>query len=356
MAHVNNNTIAVFAVILLMFAIIGQFIVYKKAGELESMYMPGQVTGKATATGTISLIVLRPLSDIDFHGELGDDNQTVILEWADLGQDNVSIYITDNLTDSFGYGPPNVSGLTVFNWSDPTAGNVHQRYYRLGVSSFGIFNISENIVGKYDIPIRFANGNPATYELNQISLPLIPYNMSFGDIMRWGTANDVVLRYNTTDTGGKFKGWETNLRLADGSWLMQFSRMSVFDGYIFPYVQHPYNLTVIGTVPTGKAEIPMVITNGAPATYEMMLLGWNSLRTDCNLVSALNTTTPPETMVWFDTTDLGVTYQGWRTNIMIFNGTGWTWFPPGGCMQPGYGYSFLQIGAPYNWTYYRDLG
>ncbi len=354
MIRVNNNMIAVFAVILLMFAVAGQLFVYKKAGDLENAYRPQEITGKATATGTVSLIVIRPISDIDFHGELAGDNRTVILRWANLNQDNVSIYIADNLTDNFGYGTPNVTGLTVFNWSDPTAGSVPHRYYRLGISRYGLYNLSENIVGKYDIPIKFADGGPATYELNEISFPLIPYNLSFSDIMRWGTPNDVVLRYNTTDIGGKFKGWETNLKLAGGTWLTQFSRMSVTDGYVFPFVQNPYNLTLIGTVPDGTVKVPMVVTNGAPATYEMMLMGWNSLRTECNLASALNTTTPPETMVWFDTTDIGGTYQGWRTNLLLFNGTGYSWFPAGGCMKPGYGYSFLQIGAPYNWTYDRS--
>ena len=354
MHHINNNELAVFAVLLLLLSLMGQIIVMNKADEVNYKPTIKKVTGKASATGIVKLSIRYPLSSLNFTAILADDNESVFLSWKDYLVDNYSIYATENLSAGFNYSDPLAEGLTVFNYTDSNARNYQQRYYKLSIWENGTETTASETVGKFDIPIHFADGNPAGYELNQVSLPLIPNNLSFDNIVRWGTNGDIVLRFNTSDLGATFEGWETNLK-AGGQWIHQFDFMSNLEGYVFIGVQNPYNLTVVGGVPEGDVTVPMQTVSGNPAAYEMMLLGWNSLKTNCNLEGALNTTIPPGTVIWFNTTDIGGTYEGWDTYILLFNGTDWDWFPSGGCMRPDRGYRFLSIGAPYNWTYDRTI-
>ena len=336
----DNNILAAMAILLILFSILSQIIVYKKTSEIET---PSQITGKATAT--VSLAITGTPQGVGFTAKLANDNQTIILSWNNQSQDNVSIYYTDNY--SAGFGAPNITGLTALNWTDAAAGSVQQRFYKLKIFQLGTSYFANNTVGKYDIPIRFANGNPANYELNQISFPLIPFNNTVEDIARWSRSGDIILRFNTSEAvGGMFEGWETNIKMG-GTWIKNFETFSPLEGYVFINVIQPYNLTIVGKVPTGQATIPMHITTGSPGAYEMMLLGWNSLTTNCNLSVALNTTTDANTVLWFNTTDQGVTYAGWETYLQMFG----NWFPANGCMYPGIGYRFASISNAYNWTY-----
>ncbi len=346
MHHINNNVLAVFAVLLIMLSMTGPFIVIKKADEMKGMNTVEKVTGRATAT--IKLSVIRPVSEVDFRAVLLDDNKTVMLAWNDLGIDNVSVYISNSPFSGFDISDPNVTGITALNWTDTNSSLVPHRYYRIGIWREGLVEFSNNTVGKFDIPIKYADGNPAAYELNQVSMPLVPHNISFSNIVRGATSGDIVLRFNTSDIGSNFEGWETNIKMG-GGWIEQFDTMYPLEGYVFINVQNPYNLTIVGDVPEGTVTIPMKFASGSPTNYEMMLLGWNSLITDCNLSHALNTTTAPGIVTWFNTTDAGGIYEGWDTFLII----GSDWFPSDGCMRPGYGYRFLSVGTPYNWSYNR---
>jgi hypothetical protein len=344
---IGNNMLAIGAVLLIMISLLGNFVVFKKAGELEPRPLK-RMTGRVT-TGYVNITIHRSLEELDLRARLEPDNSTVTLFWGEVGQDNVSIFITDDIFGGFDYGSPNATVVSAFNWSDPSAGNVPERYYRLGIYRQGIMNISQSVAAKYQIEVRHADGDPTGYEINQVSLPLIPYNDTFEDIAKFASDGDIVLRFNTTDTGSTFSGWETNLRMGN-IWLKQFDRWDYREGYVFIAVDHNYNMTIVGEVPRGEITIPMHVATGSPAGFEMMLLSWNSLRTECDLDLALNTT-DADSILWFNTTEIGGQYEGWQTYLRFGN----SWFPSEACMRPGYGYRFPSIENEYNWTYDRTI-
>ncbi|MEM4267269.1 MAG: hypothetical protein QXK37_00395 [Candidatus Woesearchaeota archaeon] len=343
-----NNIVGVLVIMLLLLSILGPYAVYKRATEV--LRYP-TVTGKASSIGSIGIhIVLPPpdMNSLNLTAVLAEDNKSIILLWNSVSANNYSIYITDDIVSGFDYANPNITGLTATNWTDVNASQAQQRYYKVGVWNSGLEYVSNETAGKYDIEIKFANGNPAGYELNQISLPLMPANLSFSNIVRGGSDGDMVLRFNRTDLGPNFVGWETNIKIG-GTWMGDFDVFSLLEGYVFINVQTPYNLTIAGRVPSEEVAISMPAVTGSPAGHEMILLGWNSAYPNCNLSNALNTTTPPETIVWFNTTNIGGQYDGWQTFMLI----GSQWFPTSGCMLPGKGYRFVQIGTPYTWHYDR---
>ena len=174
--HISNNLLGACAVLLIILSMIGSLFVYQKADEIESR-MAESITGQAT--GTVRLSIMRSLSEMDFHAVLADDNESVMLVWNDLGFENVSIFITDDLVAGFDLANPNVTGITAENWTDTNASQVQQRYYRIGVWRMGYLNVSLNIVGKFDISLTQANGR-----WNYISLPTVPYNMSRDEVLR----------------------------------------------------------------------------------------------------------------------------------------------------------------------------
>jgi len=201
MNKLNNNIVAVFAVLLILFSIIGQIVVNKKVDEIENLYGVEEVTGKISATGTVSFSIIRSLSDINFHAELANDNQTVILFWENISQANVSVYITNNLSEGFNYGSPNTTGITAFNWSDPTSSSVPERYYKIGIWYMGIYNISKNTAGKYDINLTTDNGR-----WNYISLPFEPYNSTLSEVLKSiGGKYDWLYEY--IPSSGSFDFW-----------------------------------------------------------------------------------------------------------------------------------------------------
>jgi hypothetical protein len=281
---------------------------------------------------------------------LAEDNESVILRWPNLEADNYSIYMTDNLSSGFSLA---VSGYHNTNWTDTFAGMFQHRYYNISASKAGLTYFATNAVGKFDIEIGRADGSPAQYELNQVSFPLVPTNDSLSSIARRAQIGDIILRFNTSDMGTQFVGWETALK-QDSGWIRQFERMPYYEAFIFINVAQAYNMTIVGVVPTGYYSHNMVPVDGSPIGYEMLLLGWNSPYSNCVLDTALNTTSPPGAITWFDTTDSGSTYDGWQTFMLIDSGSGYSWFPTNGCMQPGKGYRFLSIGAPYVWNYQRS--
>jgi hypothetical protein len=189
---IGNNALAIGALILIVISLLGNLMVFKKAGEFEQMPLK-KMTGRVT-TGYVNITILRSLTELNVRAKLEPDDRTVTLFWEDIGQENVSIYITDDLESGFDYGHPNASGITGYNWSDPTAGDAIQRFYKIGIHRLGVFNVTVPTVGKYQIEVKEADGDPTGFEINQISLPLIPYNESFEDIVRSANNGDIVLR------------------------------------------------------------------------------------------------------------------------------------------------------------------
>jgi len=281
------------------------------------------------------------------------DNGSITLYWEEDYANSYKIYVTYDLDVGFNFGSPAATGITQTQWTDINATGNSDKFYKYS-SIYGVTEvISATTVGKNVIYIPASDGNPAGYELSQFSFPLMPFNQSFENIVRNYTFGDIYLRFNTSDLGTQFVGWQTNLNIG-ATWLKQFDSFSLYEGYVPIMIQNPYYLTYVGAVPEGIVNISVFNVTGSPGNHEMMLLGWNSMRTDCNLLSALNTTNSPSVVTWFNNTDLGATYEGWQTFLLLNNGTP-TWFPTDGCMIPTKGYRFLSVPMPYTWSYNRSI-
>jgi len=196
---INNNMLCIFAVVLIVISIFTQVIIVFKADQMRDVKITGKAT--ASATGTVSITILRPITDLNFRAILGPDNQSVILIWENMSMDNTSVYITNDLSTGFNLSSPNVTGVANLNWTDGTAVTVNERYYKIGIFRGGSETISSNIVGKFDINLTTANGR-----WNYISLPLNASNSSRANILR-PIANkfDFIYRYKA-DTG-TFDWW-----------------------------------------------------------------------------------------------------------------------------------------------------
>ena len=197
MHHINNKILATFAILLMLISITGQVIIFKRADEIEQSPLE-KVTGKAS--GTVFIAIMRPFTEMNLRGELEDDNETVRLIWNDLGHDNISIFIAKNAT-GFNFGAPNITGITVFNWSDPTSGNDAERYYKIGMWNMGLFNVSENTVVKYDMNLTTTNGR-----WNYLSLPAEPMNNSRNEVLK-GISGSYDWIYEYNPTGGNYSYW-----------------------------------------------------------------------------------------------------------------------------------------------------
>ena len=274
MHHINNNILATFGIMLMLISISGQYIIHDKANEIEKMQNPtiSKITGKAT--GSVSFIIMRPLSEINFDSYLAFDNESIVLIWNNLSQDNVSIFITNNITAGFNYGSPNVTNITTFNWTDTTAKNDPQRYYRLGIWNGGIFNVSDNIEGKFDIPIYSSNQIPGDVEFNTISLPLLPNNLSMNNIFRWSANGDTIGTYNPFKM--PFPGFDASMFFTGLGWWGDLTEINVTKTYWLSMVSTPYNLTIVGKVPTENITVHLVNSTQIPGEVEFNTFAWHS--------------------------------------------------------------------------------
>jgi len=170
MEHINNNVLAVFAVVLLLFSLITQVMLYQEVEKVRQL----PITGKATTgTGTITFTIKYPISTAGFVAVIADDNSSIFISWDNYSGDNYTLYASENVTGTFNYTPI-AEGLTILNYTDTAADNYPKRFYRLGVWQSGSEEILNKTVGKWDIELD--NG------WNLISLPLDPVNISIMDI------------------------------------------------------------------------------------------------------------------------------------------------------------------------------
>jgi len=173
MEHVNNNVLAVFAILLLLFSVLSQVMLYQEVGKIDEMK---QVTGKVTGTGTISLRIKYPFTGAGFTAEVAEDNESIYLQWENDGGDNYSLYVADNASQEFYLL---AEGLTIYNYTDTDAGNYSERYYMLERFEEGLGDNSTKIVGKYEINLTTANGR-----WNYVSLPVNPVNTSVSEVLK----------------------------------------------------------------------------------------------------------------------------------------------------------------------------
>jgi hypothetical protein len=324
----TTNAIAALALLLIIISVLGPYWV--------------------SSAGTVSLTILKPPPDMDMlnlTAELAPDNVTVTLRWHDISRDNFSVYITDNISEGFQYAFPNITGLTTTVWNDTNASQAQQRYYKIGVWNTGIENVSNETVGKFEIPIYVADQIPTHVETNTISLPLRPNNLSIGNIFRWSQPGDTIATYNPlrlpdpTFDGAVFFG---------GSWIGDFSEINVTRGYWLGVVTVPYNLTVVGTVPVDNISFYMYVSNQNPGDVEINTAAWHSSYKVCNLSAVLSpSATDGDTVMVYD--PFNVPDPGFD-GIQYMPGMG-GWFGQFECLEPGRGYTFGIVNNAYTWEY-----
>jgi hypothetical protein len=339
MDHINNNVLAVFALLLMLFSILGQALIFSKTESVQPM----PVTGKVSATGTIRFTIKYELSTINFSARLADDNRSVILEWSNYSADNYSVYATDNITRGFNYSDPLVNESTNLSYYDSQAGEYMQRYYQLGVWENYSERVLDTTVGKFNILLEASTLTPGVVELNSVSFPLLPTNATIANVLRNGRVNDVVSTYNTTRLPPAYD----SVQKFDVGWFGQFSEFRPGRGYDFTIVTNRYNLSVVGEVPTGSYTAELRACSLTPGDIEMNSIGWSSVYTKCNLDVLLGNTS--------NDGDVISTYNPYRIppaydSIQKFPGG---WFGQFSCFEPGKGYTFTIVGTGYNWTYDR---
>jgi hypothetical protein len=338
---INNNVLAVFSILLIMLTLTEQAIILTVLPEEA----PAQeVTGLVSSSGTVTLTIVLPLSSVNFTADLEYDNASVLLSWSNYTADNYSVYATINMSAGFNYSDPLASGLIVLEYNDTNASAYMQRYYALGVWNNGTEQVLDTNVGKFNILLEAASLTPGQVELNSASLPLLPDDPSIGNILRNGDVNDVISTYNTSRTPPAYD----SIQKFPMGWFGQFAYFLEGRGYDMTIVGARYNLTIVGTVPTGDYTAELKSCSLTPGDIEMNSVGWASAYTKCDLNTILGNTS--------NVGDVISTYNPYRSppaydSIQKFPGG---WFGQFSCFEPGKGYTFTIVGTGYNWTYSQE--
>jgi hypothetical protein len=112
------------------------------------------------------------------------ENGSLVINWSSVGAaDNYSIYISDNYTEGFA-STPNITGLSVLNYTDNDADEKFRRFYRISSERGEGEALSTLTVGKYEEELSEG--------LNMISLPFIIDNYDLEN----GTNNGYVPHLN----------------------------------------------------------------------------------------------------------------------------------------------------------------
>jgi len=343
----DTNMIAALAILLVIMSVAGPYFVFKQG---QSLMEPPRITGRASTTGSISLTILLPppeMNTLGLKAELAPDNKTIMLSWNEVSRNNFSIYITDNISQGFMWGSPNITGLNVTSWNDTNASDTKERYYKIAVWNTGIEYISNDTVGKFTIEIVPATSVVGQVERNLISLPLIPSNDSVGNVFRWATDLDIISYYNTSASPPQYN----SIQYGAGQWWGPWNRVDIKRAYAFQIISSGYNMTIAGTVPEGEITVPIYTATSVVGQVQMNGVGWNSVRTICNISRVLNNEsgiTDLDIISHYNTSATPPQYNS------VQYGAG-KWWGPWDCFVPGRGYAFQIIAKGFNWTYNRSM-
>ncbi len=301
------------------------------------------VTGKASS-GQISVkVTVIDSNEINFSARLADDNSSIFLYWGNYLADNYSIYATSNLTAGFPPAPL-ASGITSMNYTDTTAGGYSKRYYKLSYWRNGIEYFRPTILGKFTIALERSTLTPGEIEMNTVSFPLVPFNISVQAIANQAENGDVISTYNRTRSP---PAYDSVMKFSTG-WSGDFSEINVLRGYDFTIVGNPYNITLIGKVPEGMATVELMHSTLTPGEIEMNSIAWNSAYKNCEINKTLyNITSVGDVISTYDRYSSPPKYISIRR---FASG----WFGDFNCFEPGKGYSFTIVASAYNFSYNRS--
>ena len=282
-----------------------------------------------------------------------NSNNNVVLNWTVVsGADGYKIWYNENVTkilqmnESATDANVTLIGEGSNSWIDTTANLTQKRFYALASYKGAVLNFTEDKTGKYDIEIKASTGIPGSgNELNIISLPLIPRNLSIDNIISNANDNDYIYRFNTTSG---INNYQSVSYFAGFGWFGDFNEFDLASGYEFKPISGNINMSIVGIVPTGNMTIPIKQSTGIPGSgNELNEISWNSPRQICNLSALIPNANDNDYIYRFNTTAGINNYQ----SVSYFAGFGW--FGDFDCFDPGLGYVFKPVESDYEFTYTR---
>lgn len=313
------------------------------------------VTAYVTAKAQVSLMILSPVgipAPDNFTITLLDDRLTTNLNWTSVsGAYGYHIYYGDSLNALKSINTSNLDpsittvNVTSLGWTDSTASAVKKRYYRVASYVGDFQNLSQDVMGKYDIGVDASTFTYGDVEFNTISIPLIPFNAQFKNIITSASDFDFINWYNPNNS-------PPSLDFAyyyGGEWYGAISEFEEGKGYIFGPTAAGYNFTVVGKVPEGSQSYDVRRATFTYGDVEFNTIGWSTPLSQCNLASIVPPSTDFDFINWYNPKSSPPSLD----YVYYYAGE---WYGSFNCFEPGKGYIFGPIETGYNFTYNKSAG
>lgn len=317
---------------------------------------PTIITGKAVAQGTVQLTVQETeITTIagprNVTAIFVEDNSSVRINWTEVsGADNYTLYYSNNLTliknlnlsEVLPAYVINITDLTDLNWSDENFRAETRRFYRIASVKGSVKNLSDDVVGKQDIPVLA--GSSTT-----LSLPFDPVNYSIMYLIRpvqpycgaAACADKIRMFYGSLKT--KYSYWYGQYGWFSSS-TPKLENIDPNVGYIIKPTNFSYNITFAGRVPVYASNITLELIAGSSNTYAVHSPYYYNL-------SKFIVPSQPYCGAAACADKVRMFYGNLQTKYSYWYGI-YGWFssstPKLIDFEPGYGYVFKPINISYN--------
>ena len=214
-----------------------------------------------THSSSVTIGVSELSAPENFTINLRDDNRTVDLNWSNVTNAlYYRIYYVDSYNNSFfDISIAQNATVTDTNWTDFNANTTRERYYKVASVNGALENLSDVILGKYDLHF-IANGD-GSLGRNYMSLPLnasLSANSFIKSLPQ--SISPVITQLDRSDS--KVENFKPHT-YTSGSF-NNFT-LTLDQGYLV-FVDESYNMTVVGRAFTSNVTIPL-IANLSDAGY-----------------------------------------------------------------------------------------
>ena len=315
-----------------------------------------------------------------FTAYLADNNEEVVLNWSVVSEaQGYIIWYGENVSNILNINDENTNienaNITIgdtnqVSWTDTNASKNKERYYRIAAYRSEDHAFNEDSIGKYDILIKESDGS-SNEEGSFISLPLIPYNNSLGNLIRNAsgdpspgkdTYHDQINAYNAEEDKWLSPKYYSGLGWYHPDPERDFDTLEVGKGYWVTKFNESYNMTVVGKVPTTNLTVP--VREGDPGENDDgNLLGWNSPVKRCGLDSLISEgpsgAPMPDPDSWNDKIlNYDLEKNKWFS-VEYYSSPGPEWYNPDPdfeieCFKPGEAYWFRRVNKSYDWIQQRN--
>ena len=273
-----------------------------------------------------------------------DKDDKIVLSWTSVDNaESYNIYYSDNLTEieniNLEAAIPTFIGVEDIQYTDTESSTFNQRYYRIGAVNSSRKSLSETILVVYDIAFNGSTGKQNEgIEMNTFSVPLTAENLSITHLFDSGAEYDTIYSYHHEVNQTKL------VQYTDGLWSGDFSEFEYGRGYVLKPFK-AMTIRLIGKVPQGNYSTTVLKSTGeAGIEREMNLLGWFSLKEQCELNSVLTGASDGDTIYHYDTILNAYESAEYNNN---------SWSGDLNCFKPGQAYEFRKVNSDYTFTYAR---